>query len=109
MGTKSDSDRTRANMVEAAGKLFARDGFHGVTVREICAAAGASLSALNYHFRDKDGLYREVLEVAIECETLGKAEAARLASLPPRKALVHYVEQYAANLLAPGDPTGGYC
>lgn len=104
MGTKLDTERTRANMIEAAGELFARDGFHGVTVREICLRAGASLSALGYHFGDKDGLYREVLEAAIECETLTKEQSALLDSMPPRKALLAYVEQYAANLLAPGGP-----
>ncbi len=104
MGTKIDTDRTRANMIAAAGELFARHGFHGVTVREICARARASLSALNYHFRDKDGLYRDVLEVAIECETLTAEQLAALESLPPRQALTQLVEQYTATLLAPGGP-----
>ncbi len=58
MGTKADTDRTRSNMIEAAGELFAKHGYHGVSVRDICTRASASLSALNYHFRDKDGLFK---------------------------------------------------
>ncbi len=104
MGTKTDTDRTRTNMIEAAGQLFAQHGFHGVTVRDICARADASLSALNYHFRDKDGLYREVLESAIQCETLPQEQLAVLESLPPRKALLQLVQQHTSNLLAPGGP-----
>ncbi len=61
MGTAKDSQRTQAAMIQAAGELFAESGRHGVTVRDIIARAGVSLSALHYHFGDKDGLYREVL------------------------------------------------
>ena len=56
---------TRARLLEEGRRLFASKGFRRVTVREICTAAGANVAAINYHFGDKLGLYREVLDDAI--------------------------------------------
>jgi TetR/AcrR family transcriptional regulator, regulator of cefoperazone and chloramphenicol sensitivity len=61
---RSDND-TRSNLLEAGKRLFAEHGFRKVTVREICTAAGANVAAVNYHFQDKEGLYRAVLEDGI--------------------------------------------
>lgn len=63
---RPEPDReTRARLLEEGRKLFAAQGFRRVTVREICTAAGANVAAINYHFGDKLGLYREVLQSAI--------------------------------------------
>lgn len=53
---------TRLRLIEAAGPVFARRGFADATVREIVAQAKANVAAVNYHFGDKLGLYRSVLE-----------------------------------------------
>ncbi|MEO8678403.1 MAG: CerR family C-terminal domain-containing protein [Vicinamibacterales bacterium] len=58
--------QTRERLIEAASTLFADRGFKKVTVREICRAARANVAAVNYHFGDKAGLYREVVQAAIE-------------------------------------------
>jgi AcrR family transcriptional regulator len=59
---------TRQRLIEAAGHLFAEHGFKKVTVREIVAVARANVAAVNYHFGDKLGLYREVVEAAIAAQ-----------------------------------------
>jgi TetR/AcrR family transcriptional regulator, regulator of cefoperazone and chloramphenicol sensitivity len=64
MSVKDHETRTR--VLTAAARLFAANGFKKVTVREICRAADANVAAVNYHFGDKEGLYREVLGKAIE-------------------------------------------
>ncbi len=56
-----DHDATRARLIDAAGQVFAEHGFQSATVRDICTRAGANIAAVNYHFRDKAGLYLAVL------------------------------------------------
>jgi AcrR family transcriptional regulator len=63
--SEKDSE-TRARVLKVATRLFAANGFKKVTVRQICLAANANVAAVNYHFGDKLGLYREVLGKAIE-------------------------------------------
>ncbi len=53
---------TRVRLIEAASDVFAERGFANATVREICVRASANVAAINYHFRDKQGLYGEVVK-----------------------------------------------
>ena len=52
---------TRARLLETAGRVFAEKGFRGATVRDICRESGANVAAVNYHFRDKSGLYSQAI------------------------------------------------
>ena len=97
MGTPKDSERTRARIIEAAGQLFAEKGFKAVTVREIVAAAETHLSALNYHFKGKEALYKAVVENACCSVALTSATQAYLLSLDPRESLVTYVREAAGS------------
>lgn len=63
------SDDTRQRLLEAAGELFAAQGFEATGVREICEKARANLSAVNYHFGDKQRLYDEAVRMA-QCARL---------------------------------------
>ncbi|MGE3538946.1 MAG: CerR family C-terminal domain-containing protein [Candidatus Tectimicrobiota bacterium] len=58
---------TRQRLLEAAGEVFAEQGFRATTVREICQRARANIAAVNYHFGDKEHLYAEVLRYAHRC------------------------------------------
>lgn len=53
---------TKERIIDIAGDIFGREGFKAATIRKIAEASGANIAAVNYHFRDKDGLYRAVLE-----------------------------------------------
>jgi AcrR family transcriptional regulator len=57
--TISTSDR----LLDAAEELFAARGIEAVSLREITRAAGArNVMAAQYHFADRDGLVRAIME-----------------------------------------------
>jgi TetR/AcrR family transcriptional regulator, regulator of cefoperazone and chloramphenicol sensitivity len=58
---RSDGAWTRGHILEVAGRIYAEKGRQRTTSREICAAAGTNLAAVNYHFGSKDALYDAVL------------------------------------------------
>jgi AcrR family transcriptional regulator len=54
---------TRERLIEAAERLFATRGVNGVSLREIVRESGArNVTAQQYHFGDRRGLLRAVLE-----------------------------------------------
>ena len=61
---RADDQATRLRLIEVATRLFSAQGYKHVTIRAISREARANVAAVNYHFRDKLGLYREVLESA---------------------------------------------
>jgi AcrR family transcriptional regulator len=59
------SDRirpTKERILESAGIIFGKKGFKDATIRGIAREAQVNIAAINYHFRDKEGLYGAVLE-----------------------------------------------
>ncbi len=94
---------TRARILEAAKRLFGEHGFKAVTVRDICREAEANVAAVNYHFGDKLGLYREILQSAIDAmrETTEEARAAGRGQ-PPEAQLRAYIRVFLTRVLQPG-------
>jgi AcrR family transcriptional regulator len=62
---KEETDHTHMRLLQAAGKVFAEQGYEGAKVRDICALADVNVAAVNYHFGDKIGLYTAVLKNAL--------------------------------------------
>lgn len=54
-------DDTRSRLIAAATEVFLEDGFRSARVQDIAERAGLRLSAINYHFEGKEGLYLAVL------------------------------------------------
>jgi AcrR family transcriptional regulator len=55
-------EETRAELIAAAAKVFARRGFHGASVEQIAAEAGYSTGAIYWHFSGKEDLFLAVYE-----------------------------------------------
>jgi len=83
----SEADPTRAKLIAAAGEVFADMGFQAATVRDICQRAGANVAAVNYYFRDKLGLYTEVLKESISANQGEIIQEAVAKSKTPEEAL----------------------
>lgn len=81
------SDPTRDKLIEAAGRVFAEQGYRAATVREICQQAGANIAAVNYHFRDKLGLYTEVLRQSVCAAHMDRARAVLDQNTSPQEKL----------------------
>jgi AcrR family transcriptional regulator len=67
---------TRERILDAAERLFAQRGFHGVSIRDITGAADVDVALANYHFGSKMGLLEAVVQR--RAEDLNSERLARL-------------------------------
>ena len=58
---RTDGQATRERILEAAGELFAADGYAQTTAKAVAIRAAVSVPLINYHFDGREGLYRAVL------------------------------------------------
>jgi AcrR family transcriptional regulator len=59
---RSNGLRTRAEIIAAAERRFAEQGFRDTSIDQIAADVGIRRASLSYHFSDKQELYGVVLE-----------------------------------------------
>jgi len=98
------ADPTRAKLLDAATEVFAERGYYATTVREISQRAGTNIASVNYYFRDKLGLYTEVLRRAVSSVGLAaRAEFER--DLPPEQALRAAVKVFLSRLYGRDRPS----
>lgn len=57
---------TKEKILMAAMDLYALHGLDKVSVRDVTKKAGVNLSSLSYHFTDKNGLMKTVIEKCVE-------------------------------------------
>jgi TetR/AcrR family transcriptional regulator len=90
----------REALLDTARRLFLARGFAPVTIRQIASAAGSSPATIHYHFGDKLGLYRAMLESAIApmAETLQRlADPDRVEQVDFAEVIRLYTRTLAAN------------
>jgi AcrR family transcriptional regulator len=81
-----DAEATKARIMNAAKKEFARNGLGGARVDEIADRAKANKRMIYHYFGSKEDLFREVLEAAyLDIRTA--EQKLELEHLPPREAL----------------------
>ncbi|MFM0201879.1 TetR/AcrR family transcriptional regulator [Paraburkholderia fungorum] len=59
----NDSRRT---ILDTAARLFRKEGYAAVSLRDISAACGMKAGSLYYHFASKDEIVSEVLRIGVE-------------------------------------------
>ena len=91
MTNHRDPDRTRAKILDAATREFARYGLGGARVDRIAERAGANKRMLYYYFGDKDGLFLAALEGAY-ARIRSAEQGLDLEHRDPREALRRLVE-----------------
>jgi AcrR family transcriptional regulator len=89
--TPDHKPNRREQILQIAARLFARHGFHGVSIAELGAAVGISGPALYRHFPGKEALLTEML-VDISEYLLDGATTRVARAQDPRQVLTDLVE-----------------
>jgi TetR/AcrR family transcriptional regulator, regulator of cefoperazone and chloramphenicol sensitivity len=98
------SDFTRDRILRAAVRLFAERGYDATSVRALAVKARVNQAAVNYHFKSKEGLYREVLREAIRALTQHQlSHAQETQAMPRERALGEFVRDQLRPLSARDD------
>lgn len=57
---------TKTKILAVANELFARQGFDGVSIRDIANAAEVNVASINYHFKNKINLFHSIFAYNFE-------------------------------------------
>jgi TetR/AcrR family transcriptional regulator, transcriptional repressor for nem operon len=88
MGRRSLRDQ----ILRAGLPVLFRSGYHGASVRDICAAAGAPQGSFTNHFRSKEAFAVEVLDQYFDYLKGLVSEALNDETLTPRQRLKRYLD-----------------
>jgi len=104
LGTRGRPEQSRAAILQAAVREFAREGVAGARTDAIARSAGVNKALLYYYFKDKESLYQAVLDEVFS-GLRSTIHAALAQKLPPRNRLIAYVRAHfdyiASNPLYP--------
>lgn len=56
------NENSKSKILEVATKLFAENGFDGVSTRTICKQANINISMISYYFGGKQELYQAIID-----------------------------------------------
>ena len=100
-GNDRPSEITRDRILKTAVRLFAERGYEATSIRTLAAKARVNQAAVNYHFKTKDGLYREVLREAIRALAEHQlSHAQETQAMPRERALSKFVREQLTLLSA---------
>lgn len=84
---------TSQRILDAAKRIFVRNGMQGVAMQEIAREAGISRTALNYYFRSKERLFDAVFDDLFTA-FLPHVEAILSQDIPLRRKVAGFVDEY---------------
>ena len=104
LGSRGKPEQSRAAILKAAVREFAREGVAGARTDAIARSAGVNKALLYYYFKDKEALYQAVLDEVFS-GVRAAIEKALAQNLRPRERLAAYVgahfDYIASNPLYP--------
>lgn len=99
MVVADDASDTKTRLLRMAERLFAEQGFDGVSLRQLTAAAGVNLAAVNYHFGSKEGLLAAIFES--RCLPMNDERLRLLEACAEKTGKAPVLEQIVAAFIAP--------
>ncbi|MES2061654.1 MAG: TetR/AcrR family transcriptional regulator [Bacteroidota bacterium] len=84
---------------DTAKRIFFAEGKRNATTQDIADAAGVTRTLVNYYFRSKDILFRQVFDEAM-LDMRNKFDAVLSAELPFRKKLEGFIDMFYAEVTA---------
>jgi AcrR family transcriptional regulator len=96
-----NGDATKTALLEAAKQLIRERGYAGTSVRDLTAASGTNLAAVNYHFGSREKLLTQaLLESFMEwTDSIGQVSS-RLTSTDPKAGPLEHMAAQARPTLA---------
>jgi AcrR family transcriptional regulator len=81
MAVTVEEGASRRLVLDGAARLFRREGYAAVSLRDIAAESGMKAGSLYYHFESKEVIVVEVLNIGVRRVHAAVAEA--MAAVPP--------------------------
>mgnify|MGYP000751184244 CR=1 FL=1 len=103
--TEAHRQARRKQILTAAFTCFARDGFHGTTMKDICEEADLSPGAVYNYFDSKDDIIRAHAEGSQD--SLDALSESIDRDRPAPQVLADFVERLGAFVEQPGDAEAG--
>lgn len=89
-------------IAEVAARLFARDGFKGVSMATLAREAGVSKAAIFHHYPSKEALYYQVIQAACQETTAFLRDPGR-GERPADQALAEFSSYFMSHLFHHAD------
>lgn len=99
MKKEIDKSDKRADILNAASKLFAEFGFEGTSTRQIAKESGANMAMINYYFGSKEGVFLEIMEDKISGFKF-QLNQINQEQIPAKEKLLKVLDQYATRIFS---------
>lgn len=90
---------SKDQILDAAERLFAQQGFTGTTIKQLGQTAGVNSALLYYYFGDKERLYRAVLERLVT-RLVGRTAGRLATEAPPSQRIRGFIEAQVETIMA---------
>ena len=83
----------RQQLLEVAERLFAKQGYEAVSIRQLAAEAGVNIAMVSYYFESKENLFKTLLESKMP-KTRQLLEQLLVSDLSPWEKLSKVIDMY---------------